>query len=270
MRPSYLSNGNPILVRRHLYIATAPWTLLFKSFISSIDILRFSSEIAHICMPQDLWWPVNTIDPVLWQHTASQGHIGPTHWGRVTHICVGKLTIIGSDNGLSPGRRQAKIWTNAEILLIGPLGTNFSEILIALFHSRNCIWKYRLRNGVHFVSASMCWGTCCILLTVRHNNTTEPPTHLHQWGPFKTSYLEIPQSIKPATLDVKTLISRWLLDSCSIETYAKFQSDLKNVNRVLVFSWLHENLRYTTLTRSPGSDPNTQALSLHCLPAFAS
>ena len=51
-----------------------------------------------------------------------------THWGRVTHICVGKLTIIGSDNGLSPERRQAIIWTNAGILLIGSLGTNFSEI----------------------------------------------------------------------------------------------------------------------------------------------
>ena len=24
-----------------------------------------------------------------------------THWGRVTHICVGKLTIIGSDNGVA-------------------------------------------------------------------------------------------------------------------------------------------------------------------------
>ena len=53
-----------------------------------------------------------------------------THWGRVTHICVSKLTIIGSDNGLSPGRRQAIIWTNAGILLIWPLGTNFSEIAI--------------------------------------------------------------------------------------------------------------------------------------------
>ena len=52
-----------------------------------------------------------------------------THWGRVTHICVGNLTIIGSDNGLSPGRRQAIIWTNAGILLIRSLGTNFSEIL---------------------------------------------------------------------------------------------------------------------------------------------
>ena len=54
------------------------------------------------------------------------------YWGREMHICVGKLTIIGSDNGLSPDRRQAIIWTNDEILLIGPLGTNFSEILIAI------------------------------------------------------------------------------------------------------------------------------------------
>ena len=53
-----------------------------------------------------------------------------THWGRVTHICVGKLTIIDLDNGLSPGRGQAIIWTNAGILLIGPLETNFNEIVI--------------------------------------------------------------------------------------------------------------------------------------------
>ena len=55
-----------------------------------------------------------------------------THWGRVTHICVGNLTIIVSDNGLSPGRRQAITWTNIGILLIGPLGTNFSEMLIEI------------------------------------------------------------------------------------------------------------------------------------------
>ena len=50
----------------------------------------------------------------------------------VMHICVSKLIIIGSDNGLSSGRRQAIIWTNAWILLIEPLGTNFSEILMIL------------------------------------------------------------------------------------------------------------------------------------------
>ena len=49
-----------------------------------------------------------------------------THWGRVTHICISKLIIIGSDNGLSPERCQAIIWTIAGILLIG---TNFSQIL---------------------------------------------------------------------------------------------------------------------------------------------
>ena len=50
----------------------------------------------------------------------------------MTHICVSKLTIIGSDNGLSPDRRQAIIWTNAGLFLNGPLGTNFSEILIEI------------------------------------------------------------------------------------------------------------------------------------------
>ena len=55
---------------------------------------------------------------------------GLTHWGWVTHIFVSEIMIIGSDNGSSPGRRQAIIWTNAGILLIGPLGINFSEIWI--------------------------------------------------------------------------------------------------------------------------------------------
>ena len=80
-------------------------------------------------------------------------------WGRVTHIYVDNLTIIGSDNGLSPGRRQAIIWTYDGILSIGPLGTNFSEILIGTqtFSFKKIGFKCRLRNGVHFVSASMCW-----------------------------------------------------------------------------------------------------------------
>ena len=45
---------------------------------------------------------------------------------------VSNITVIGSDNGLSPDRRQAIILTNAGLLLIGPLGTNFSEILIGI------------------------------------------------------------------------------------------------------------------------------------------
>ena len=54
------------------------------------------------------------------------------HWGRVTHICVSRLTTIGSDNGLSPGRHQAVIWTDAALLLTRPLEINFSEILIKI------------------------------------------------------------------------------------------------------------------------------------------
>ena len=55
-----------------------------------------------------------------------------THWGRVTHICVSDLITIGSDNGLSPGRRQAIIRPNVGILLIRPLGTNYCDILIEI------------------------------------------------------------------------------------------------------------------------------------------
>ena len=51
------------------------------------------------------------------------------HLARLTHICVSKLTIIYSDNGLSYGRHQAIIWINAKILLIGYLGTKFGEIV---------------------------------------------------------------------------------------------------------------------------------------------
>ena len=79
-----------------------------------------------------------------------------THWGRVTHICVSKLTIIGPDNGLSPGRRQAIIWTNAGILLIGPCGTNtnFSEILIG-------IHKFSFKK-MHLKMSSAKRRLCCL------------------------------------------------------------------------------------------------------------
>ena len=47
----------------------------------------------------------------------------------MTHTCSSKLTAIGSDNGLSSGRPKAINRTNAGILIIRILGTNFrSEI----------------------------------------------------------------------------------------------------------------------------------------------
>ena len=77
---------------------------------------------------------------------------------RVTHTCVGKRTIVGWDNGLSPGRRQSIILTNAGILLIGPLGTNFNGILneIHTVLFKKIHFKCSLENISHFVSTSMC------------------------------------------------------------------------------------------------------------------
>ena len=67
-----------------------------------------------------------------------------------------KHTDIGSDNGLSPGRRHAIIWSHSGMLSIGPLGTNFSEILIEVYTlSQKCIWKCCLEICGHFVSPSM-------------------------------------------------------------------------------------------------------------------
>ena len=68
---------------------------------------------------------------------------------------VSKLTIIGSDNSLSPGRRQAIIWSNDGILLIGPLGTNFNEILIKICIFSSKKMHLKLSSG-NFVLALMC------------------------------------------------------------------------------------------------------------------
>ena len=81
-----------------------------------------------------------------------------THWGRVTHICVSKPTIIGSDNGLLPSRHQAIFWTNAGILLIRPLGTNFSEILIEIYTFS--FKKMHLKMSSGKMAAISSWPQC--------------------------------------------------------------------------------------------------------------
>ena len=79
-------------------------------------------------------------------------------WGRVTHVWVSKLTIIGSDNGLSLGRHQAIIWTDAGMLLIGPLGKKFSESLIELY-----VFPFK---KMHFKMSSGKWLPFCLGLNV--------------------------------------------------------------------------------------------------------
>ena len=76
----------------------------------------------------------------------------------MTHICTSNLPIICSDNGLSPGRCQAIIWTNAGILLIGPLGTNFSEIVIVII-------TFSFMK-MHFKMSSVKWWSFCLGLNV--------------------------------------------------------------------------------------------------------
>ena len=78
-------------------------------------------------------------------------------------ICAIEICYIGIWTkivriGLSPGPRQVSNWTNAGTLLIGRLGTEFSEISIGIqaFSFTKCTYKCRLRNGVHSVSASTC------------------------------------------------------------------------------------------------------------------
>ena len=84
------------------------------------------------------WGIIGKIYNVPWYHYAIYRiiHIWPLNVLinslRPTHICVCKFTIIGSDKGLSLSRRQAIIWTNAGILFIRLLETNFIEILIEI------------------------------------------------------------------------------------------------------------------------------------------
>ena len=144
----------PMLIRQCLYIEMVPWC-------------HFLCHFLHNGYPGRKTCAVHS-----------------THWGPVTHICISKLSIIGSDNGLSPGRCQAIIWPNAGILSNRPLGTNFSEILIEIHTVSFKKMHLEMSSGKWrpFVSASMCtcflwnlinsWGYS--LSVVSHHMTHEP------------------------------------------------------------------------------------------------
>ena len=91
-----------------------------------------------------------------------------THWGWVMHICISKLTIVDSCNGLLPSRCQAIIWTNVGILLIAPLETSFSGILIE-------IHTFSFKE-MHLKMTSAKWRPFCICITQRC--TLQNSTHL--------------------------------------------------------------------------------------------
>ena len=80
------------------------------------------------------------------------------HWSRVMRICISKLNINGSDNGLSPGQRPAIIWTSACKLLIRLLTTGFSEIL-----SKVHTFSFK---KLHLKTSSAKWRQICVGINV--------------------------------------------------------------------------------------------------------
>ena len=124
------------------------------------SVLRqcFSSGTATVgqnpykARPSQNWPKMTTYDHV------HQIFITSCTWFRRGVLCDRGFTIIGSDNGLSPGRRQAITWTNVGILLIGPLGTNFSEMLIE-------IHTFSFKK-IHLKMSSGKWQPFCLSLNV--------------------------------------------------------------------------------------------------------
>ena len=94
------------------------------------------------------------------------------------HISVSKLTIIGSDNGLSLGQHQAIIWTNPGILLIWTLGTNFCKIL-------SKIHKFSFKK-IHLTMLCGKWQPFCLGLNVLNIQQWAPMTF--PWGQFCWKY----------------------------------------------------------------------------------
>ena len=120
----------------------------------------------------------------------------------MTHIWVSKITIIGTDNGLSPGRRQAIIWTSVWILLIGPLGTNFSEILIE-------IYAFSFKNR-HLKMSSGKWRPFCLGLNVLIGITTAKQNTTKPCAYFMAHYVLVSQTTQLLPLTHSSLIS-WKL-----------------------------------------------------------
>ena len=74
------------------------------------------------------------------------------------------LANIGSGNGLTPVRCQAITWTNTDLLLITPVATNFSEILIKI--QQFSFKKMHVKNAVcgkaAILSARLCVNSPCL------------------------------------------------------------------------------------------------------------
>ena len=112
---------------------------------------------------------------------------------QLTSKWLSNLTIIGSDNGLSPERRQAITWTNAGLLSMGLLRTYFCEIWIGILS-----FSFK-KMQLKMLSAKM-WPFCAgrdeltdfswFACTYTHRGLVMPYSVMHcgsHWFRFKSS-----------------------------------------------------------------------------------
>ena len=121
----------------------------------------------------------------------------------MTHICVGNLIIIGPDNGLSPGRRQAIIWSNAGMLLIGPWGTNFSAILIGIQTSSF--------KKMHLKISSAKWRPFCLGLIELNQRLMDFYCTIAQISSWLLCFLFVVCSWPYPVSVIMTILERWFL-----------------------------------------------------------
>ena len=165
----------------NMFVDVVYFPLLTVEWISSC----LSWERILITIANSLSWNDRPANALLWflQPIEAEWHI----YASITYA------IIDSDNGLSPVRRQAIIWNNAGILLIGPVGTTLSEILIY-------IQTFSFKN-IHSQVSSVKWRPFRLGLNAliwRHDERGGVSNHQHldclfnhlfRWRSKKTSKL---------------------------------------------------------------------------------
>ena len=131
-----------------------------------------------------------------WIRCKRVGSMALIHWGRVTHM---RVTIIGCDNDLSPGRSQAIISANPTILSIGHLRTNFNELFIEID-----IFSFK---KIHLKMSSGKWRPFCLGLNVltsprdRHTSLIKIPSGLRGRG-LKHTWLNHCKTISQCKIKV--------------------------------------------------------------------
>ena len=159
--------------------SNARLTTRLYQFIS----FKFYKDVLYMCFHKDIMY-ICVLENILYMcfHEALLYEIICFHINSsrpMLHICISKLAIIDWDNGLSPSGHQAIFWTSAGILSIGPLGTNFSEILNAyIFINKNAF-----ENGVckmASISSQPQWvntPNMCVLLFICYSLSTSNQSH---------------------------------------------------------------------------------------------